>query len=182
MEKQLQNRLQQLLDRDDIWQVLVRYGRGLDRLDSELTRSCYHPDAIEDHGHFIGGRDDFIQWANAVTERFVSTQHALLNHFCDLDGDDAYTETYFQFVGVAAQAPHLLSHGRYIDHFQRRSGEWRIAERVTIVESHFDLSDEHYATIMPPAYGPDEVCPASRDKSDVSYHRPLRPRQPKAPT
>lgn len=179
MDSTLENKLRQLVDRDEIKQVLIRYGRGLDRLDTELTRSCYHDDAIEDHGHFIGHRDDFIDWANAVTARFERTQHAILNHFCDLKGDEAYTETYFQFIGVASQPPHLMSNGRYIDYFQKRDGEWRIAKRVTIVESHFDLSEGHYSSLMPPAYSEDETCPASRDHSDVSYHRPLQPRAPR---
>lgn len=180
MNDKLQQKLQAMVDRDDILQVMMRYGRGLDRLDTELTRSCYHDDAIEDHGHYVGDVDGFIAWANAVTARFETTQHSILNHYCDLQGDDAYTETYFQFVGIAAQAPHLMSHGRYIDHFQRRDGEWRIANRVTIVESHIDLTDDYYARLFPPDYGPDDPSPASRDRNDVSYQRPLRPRQPKA--
>ncbi len=44
----------------------------------------------------------------------------------------------------------------------------------------FQRIDESLAgASMPPAYGPDEVYPASRDKNDVSYQRPLRPRQPR---
>jgi len=179
MDAMLEARLRQVADREDIWQVLMRYARGLDRLDNALSRSCYWDDAIEDHGHFIGSPDDFIPWADSTTLRFESTQHGILNHFCDLQGDDAYCETYFQFTGVARHPPHLLSTGRYIDHFQRRNGEWRIANRVTIVEGQFGLAELDFAKDMPPAYGPDEIYPATRDSRDVSYQRPLRPRQPR---
>ena len=157
----------------------MRYARGLDRLDKSLARSCYWDDAIEDHGHFIGTPDDFIPWADSTTIMFESTQHGILNHFCELAGDEAYCETYFLFTGVARKPPHLLSTGRYIDHFQRRNGEWRIANRVTIVEGTLALASFELAPGMPPAYGPGEVCPATRDRNDVSYHRPLRPRQPR---
>ena len=44
----------ELVDRHEIHQVLLRYARGLDRLDNALARSCYWDDAIEDHGHFVG--------------------------------------------------------------------------------------------------------------------------------
>lgn len=41
-------------DRSEIWQVLMNYCRGVDRLDRELLLSCYHPDATDDHGIFMG--------------------------------------------------------------------------------------------------------------------------------
>lgn len=176
MDTSMETQLREMIDRHEIWQVLLRYGRGLDRVDDELARSCYFEDAIEDHGRFIGHRDAFIEWVNQVSLSFVSTQHAITNHSCDLDGDDAYCETYYQFTGVAEQEPHFMSTGRYIDHFQRRNGEWRIANRVTIVEGTFELARARLGADLPPAYGPGETCPATRDRSDVSYHRPPQPR------
>jgi hypothetical protein len=179
MDSQLEAKLREVADREDIRQVLMRYARGLDRVDNALARSCYWDDAIEDHGLFIGSPDDFISWADSTTLMFESTQHGILNHFCELKGNDAHCETYFLFTGLAKQPPHLLSTGRYIDHFQRRNGEWRIANRVTIVESKLALANFDFARDMPPAYGPGEICPATRDRNDVSYQRPLRPRQPR---
>ena len=84
-------KLRELIDRHEIWQVLLRYGRGLDRVDNELARSCYWDDAIEDHGNFVGAPDDFIAWADQVTLRFKSTTHSVMNHWCDLAGDEAHT-------------------------------------------------------------------------------------------
>jgi ketosteroid isomerase-like protein len=180
MTPQLEAKLQEIADRHEIHQVLLRYGRGLDRLDNELARSCYWDDAIEDHGHFVGAPDDFIAWADGTTLAFQSTQHAILNHFCDLQGDNAYCETYYQFTGIAAEGPHFGSVGRYVDHFQKRSGEWRIANRVTIIEGTYDLPESVRTRGQPSAYTPDEPCQAARDRSDVSYHRPPVPRRPKA--
>jgi hypothetical protein len=170
-------KLQELIDRQEIWQVMQRYGRGLDRLDVELARSCYFDDAIEDHGTYVGTPDTFIEWANQSTLMFANSHHGLMNHYCELDGDDAYAETYYLFIGVAARPPHLMSMGRYVDHFQRRNGEWRIANRVAIVEKNFDLADsELYALENVP--GSSERPMGSRDRLDPSYQRPLRPRRP----
>ena len=36
----MERALREMIDRQQIWQVLQRYGRGLDRLDRELLRSC----------------------------------------------------------------------------------------------------------------------------------------------
>lgn len=172
-------KLREIIDRHEIYQVMLRYARGLDRLDIDLARSCYFDDCIEDHSMYVGDPDGFIAWANRVAEQYESTQHAIMNHYCQLDGDDAWCETYFQFTGVAPKPPHFLSVGRYVDHFQKRNGEWRIANRVTIVEGRFDIDDFALGAQMPPAYGPGETNPATRDKNDVSYHRPPMPRRPR---
>jgi hypothetical protein len=171
--------MEELLDRAAIHQVMLRYARGLDRLDNALARACYWDEAIEDHGHFVGSPDDFIPWADGTTLQFLSTQHAILNHVCDLQGDEAFCETYYQFTGIAAEGPHFGSVGRYIDHFRKKNGEWRIANRVTIVEGTYDLPEAQAAKAMPSAYTPEAPCQATRDRSDVSYHRPPVPRQPK---
>lgn len=178
-DAELEKRIREQLDRDEILRVLMRYARGLDRLDNELARSCYWDDAIEDHGSYVGKPDDFIRWADSTTLAFESTAHGILNHSCDLQGDDAYCETYYLFTSKAAVAPHLMSTGRYVDHFQKRNGEWRIANRVCIVEAQYELDDYVLSRLAPPAYTADEPCQASRDRTDVSYHRPPVPRRPK---
>jgi hypothetical protein len=182
MDADLEKKLREIVDRDEIHRVMLRYGRGLDRLDRELARSCYWDDAIEDHGNYVGRPDDFIDWADQTTLAHLSTQHAILNHYCELDGDDAYCETYYQFTGVRETPPHFVSTGRYVDHFQKRNGEWRIANRVCIIEGKFDVPDAAINALMPPAYTADEPCQATRDRNDVSYHRPPVPRRPKVTT
>jgi len=175
----MDQRLQDLLDRDEIHRVMLRYCRGLDRLDNEMVRGCYWPEAIEDHSHYVGDVEGFIAYADNSTLMFESSQHGIMNHYCELDGDDAYTETYFQFSGVRAEPPHFISQGRYIDHFQKRDGEWRILNRVALVESQLDVPEAAMLSQIPSPYGPDETYPGTRDRNDVSYQRPLVPRRPK---
>ena len=180
MDPDLERKLREQIDRSEIHRVMLRYARGLDRLDNELVRSCYWDDAIEDHGQFVGTPGDFIAYADAVTMMFEAAQHGLLNHICDLQGDEAFAETYYQFTGVTAgEAPNFVSTGRYVDHLRKRGGEWRIANRVTIVESQMDVPKSAVLARMPPAYTAEEPCQARRDRSDVSYHRPPIPRRPK---
>jgi SnoaL-like domain len=179
MDAALEKKLREMVDRHEIWQVLLRYGRGLDRFDVALARSCYFDDAIEDHDAFVGTPDDFIEWANRTARLYVTTHHGLMNHSCELKGDDAYCETYYFFTGVSAAPPHFMSIGRYIDHFQRRGGEWRIANRVTVVEGKFDIPDAVLAHQIVKPYGPEDDQPARRDRGDVSYQRPPRPRPPR---
>ena len=179
MDAATEKKLRGLIDRQEIWDVMQRYGRGLDRLDRELARSCYWDDAIEDHGTYVGRPDDFIEWANSCSLMFETHHHGLMNHFCDLDGDNAHCETYYLFIGKNAEPPHFMSMGRYIDHFQKRNGEWRIANRICLIECNYDLAASRVGTDGPSAYPPHESQPATRDRNDASYQRPLRPRAPR---
>lgn len=185
MDAHLEQKIREIIDRHEIWDVLLRYSRGLDRMDRELIRSCYHDDAVDDHHVFVGVPDDFIDWAMEYSRDYnVVHHHGLSNHLCELDGDDAHSETYYTFIGVNRDTPHLLSMGRYVDHFQKRKGTWRIANRVCVIEHSFELNDslsnahnapspEQIAALGPP-------LPATRDRGDLSYQRPLTPRRPSA--
>lgn len=181
MDQEMSADIRELIDRSAISQVLQRYSRGLDRFDREMVRSCFFDDAIEDHDNlFLGPIDEFIDWANRTSTGFANCQHGLMNHYCELEGDDAYCETYFLFIGVSAGPPHALSTGRYIDYFQRRNGEWRIANRVTIVEASFAIDESATAAHHKSLVAAMGRQPVTRDRADVSYHRPPTPRAPRA--
>jgi hypothetical protein len=162
--------LQRLLDRQSIIDCLHRYTRGLDRGDYELALTAYHENAIDDHGYFIGKPADFVKWSAAYRSSSTAlyTRHSISNHTVDFTGSDtAHVETYYLHESVAGAPPVFrLTSGRYLDRFERRSGEWRIATRVCSVEATGEC-----------AYIPlDERAgfeTGRRDKSDISYMRPL---------
>lgn len=134
--------IQALADEQAIRRVIMRYCRGVDRFDADLVRSCYHPDATDEHGSFKGGIEEFIAWAFRLLARYESSMHLIANVLIDVDGDVALAESY----GVAYHRgpsdtdaepdPKLnLTNGfRFIDRFERRDGEWRIATRVVTTE------------------------------------------------
>ncbi len=163
-------RVQELIDRQDILDALLRYTRGVDRLDEQLLRSAYWPGAIDDHGVFRGTIEEFVPWAFAHHRAaHHGEQHYVTNHTCDLDGDTAHTETYFVMVGQNKQGtPVTLHGGRYLDQLERRDGEWRIAHRVSMVE--------WTGGVVPPDLPPVHREPngtVARDRTDTSYDRPL---------
>ena len=184
--EELERTVAMLADRQAIHDCLMRYSRGVDRLDRELILSCYHPDAVDDHGVFIGDRDEFAGWVIAMhTATHVLHQHAIFNVFVDLDGDAAHTESYYMFVGLNRKgAPLAMSGGRYLDRFEKRDGRWAIAARVCIrdwaplteIPEPLDQSQmtvvkalpEHIRELM--RTGPQPA----RDRTDPSYDRPLR--------
>lgn len=180
MDEQLEKRLIELLDRQAIWDVVLRYARGIDRLDRDLVRSCYWDDAIDDHHSYVGSPDYFIDVTFAdARAKSIRQHHGLSNHVCEIVGDDAHCETYYTFIGHNIEPPHLLSIGRYIDHLQRRDGVWKYANRVTVIEKNFQLTDfPGDAQICEGDIRHGPLLPATRDRNDLSYHRPIVPRTP----
>lgn len=182
---EIEKSLQILQDRQAIHDCLMNYSRGVDRLDRELLLSVYHPDAIDDHGVFVGTPREFVDWVvDMHTKTHLSHQHAIFNYTCDLDGDVAHTEAYYMFIGMNREGkPLTMSGGRYLDRFEKRDGRWAIAARVCIrdwapldeIPESLDQSRMTAVKNLPPAIielmrtGPQP----SRDAQDPSYQRPL---------
>jgi hypothetical protein len=161
--------IRQMVDRQAIYDCLMRYCRGLDRFDRDLALSAYHPDAVDDHGHFIGPAEGFVDAAIALHTRLQRrTQHHITNHYCELEGDVAHAESYYIFRSLNVEAPwHSITSGRYLDRFERRDGRWAIAERICTVE----IRNEHWDPDGDQLDGP--YMTTSRDRNDPSYMRPL---------
>jgi hypothetical protein len=129
---------QALLDKQAIHEVLMRYCRGVDRLDEALIRSCYHQGAWDEHGPFQGDAWEFASYCvRELGAAFTITQHHIANELVELDGDRASCESYFTAYHrneKDGQVKLLVVGGRYLDRFERRSGEWKIARRVTVLD------------------------------------------------
>ena len=137
-----QARVQRLLAHAEIRDVLARYARGIDRADGELLKSCYHPDAIEEHaGNYEGNALQYVEEAIPRVQQMGVMQHLLGTSYIELEGDIAYVETYvWTFVRFQqdGQEVDTFTGGRLIDRFERRRGEWRIAHRRTVVDWNRD--------------------------------------------
>jgi SnoaL-like domain len=160
-------KVQELLDRQAILDCLHRINRGVDRDDVELVASCYHPEALDDHGFYVGSGPGMAEWAIAGHAESRTSQHHITNHLVDLDGDGAHSETYFLAVNHQASGAITVACGRYMDRFERRNGEWRIAGRVCIVETVIDAQAGDLDAISR------SFAPFTRDRTDLSYQRPL---------
>ena len=162
------NRIEQLLAKRDIHDVMLTYLRGTDRLDPDLIDFAYHPDAIDDHGGYeLRGAGIGKILVPLVKDLFTSTFHLLGNHLIELDGDIAYSEAYVlgYYTAVDSEGEYLLIRAlRYIDQFERRNGQWKIARRRLIREwDRIDRNQER------PEDRPYQA--AERSTRDISYER-----------
>jgi ketosteroid isomerase-like protein len=122
-----------VIDKAALRDLALRYARAIDRRDAELLRSCYHDDAIDHHGNvFKGTREEFISWQPDIMGQFEVTAHYMLNTDYRLDGDKAQGELYFiAYHRTTANAESIVG-GRYLDHYEKRDGTWRIAHRAIV--------------------------------------------------
>ncbi|HZO80575.1 MAG TPA: nuclear transport factor 2 family protein [Candidatus Binataceae bacterium] len=161
--------LRELADKQEIHEVLMRYCRGIDRCDAELLRSVYHPDASDNHGLFVGKAVDFIRWALEGLKRDLSTKHYVTNELVELRGDVAHVESYLLAIHHRTAREgglvDLVMAGRYVDRFERRNGEWKIADRKVILD---------WARIDPvgKSFSVEKFLNGRRSREDEVYRRP----------
>src|SRR5512134_2814360 len=87
----VQRRLERMLARQEILDVLARYARGVDRADAELLKSCYHADAIEEHA---GNAHEYVDGAVPRIRQMGPMQHLLGSSYIEIEGGVAWVETY----------------------------------------------------------------------------------------
>lgn len=128
--------LQALLDREAIRDCLYRYCRGIDRADEEALRSAYWEDATDRHGAWNGSAAGFIDQALQRLRLGGRRVHQVNNISIELHGDVAAVESYFLALQAPAGTPtrETFLCGRYVDLFERRNGEWRIAARTVVYD------------------------------------------------
>jgi hypothetical protein len=169
-------------DRTEISDCLLRLARGQDRKDWDIIRAAYHPGAIDDHGYFTGDVEGFIAWSKERHTNIEMQLHHLTNILIEFAGEsEALAETYFmaqQRVKDASNDPRLkmmsasssasgplvfTSFGRYVDHFLKRDGSWKIQHRTVVFERSFGHVDSTAVTF------PETNIQGRRDHDDASY-------------
>ncbi|WP_193073761.1 nuclear transport factor 2 family protein [Pseudomonas sp. FME51] len=128
-----------LLDKQAIYEVLVRYCRGADRCDETLIRSVYHDDAYDDHGYWRGSGSDFARFVSArLAAANVATTHSISNVLIEVDGDSARSESQVVATLIRKDRPRLadVMGARYLDRLSRRNDEWKIDQRTVVLDWH----------------------------------------------
>lgn len=155
--------LRERLEIEAIRDALMRYCRGVDRLDAAIISSVYHPDAHDDHvgmiftGETVGqGLVDFLAESMDMTSHHITTSNI------EVDGDQAGCESYtttWHLQTIDGERRVLLAVARYVDRFERRDGEWKIIDRRVIPEITGWVDMQHF----------DFPSLARRDPTDPSY-------------
>ena len=171
--ERLNPRLQAVIDKSEIADVLSSFVRGIDRMDENLLRSVMHHDATIDLGPgvFQGSSGDYVHWVLSVLNGIRSSHHLIGTVRVELEGDTALVESYFQ-AHIRIEKPvgreDVFMGGRNLDRFERRPagsiGTWKIIHRKQILDwaRTEAVSDIFYHQ------NPDALW-SYRTKTDASY-------------
>jgi hypothetical protein len=141
--QKLSPRLQAVVDKSEISDVLTSFARGLDRIDENLLRSVLHPDATLDMGPgiFQGTGNDYVNWVLGVVHSVKSSHHLIGNVRVELEGDVALVESYFHAhfrLDKAVGREDVFMGGRNLDRMERRpagpGGVWKIVHRKQMLD------------------------------------------------
>lgn len=159
----------ELADREAIRDCLFRYSRAIDRCDVDLLRTAYWPDAIDDHTGFKGNVEELIAWAVPKLKTMDQNIHLIGNILIRLNGATAAVESYFWSVAILNYEGKrdTVACGRYLDQFERRNDEWRIAARLVVTDWFRDYPDSADWKIGP--FGMPDAERGVANPKDKSY-------------
>jgi hypothetical protein len=169
---ELERKVQFLTDRQEILDCITRNSRGNDRFDVDLIVGSYHPDGVHEIGANAIPGPQYGEHANhAHRDLCERNLHNVTMHSCEIDGDTAHAESYVigLFLDKDCKNSRILA-GRYIDRLEKRDGRWGIVVRRATVEVNLEGTA---AMIDSEAFRSRGYLKGTRDKSDLSYHRPL---------
>lgn len=136
--KSREQQLDELLDKQAISELVMAYANAADRHDHAKMRALYHPDAIDDHGHFAKGPAmDFIAKLPEIQKAMAILHHNVTTVNLKLDGDRAEGEIYilaFHQVQAEDRLYDVLIGGRYFDKYEKRDGVWKFSHRAIVAD------------------------------------------------
>jgi hypothetical protein len=151
---------------EGVRQAIYRYARGVDRLDADLIRGAFWPDARVTLGTiYSGDTNGFVEVALNFMGMFEATRHDVGNVVMAPEGDGIGYEAYVRTWHLNAdKTGELLVLGRYIGRAEQREGEWRLAE-------HGELMDWGVERPVDAAWftGNAELEKGQRNRRDGSY-------------
>jgi hypothetical protein len=128
---------QEISDRLEIHELMVRYARAIDTQDYALLDTCFTPDAHVDYtqsGGTKGAYPEVREWLEKALAPFATMMHLIGNTTLELAGDKANSRTYvINPMGFANPdgTLHMFTVGaHYVDKLVRTADGWRIAERI----------------------------------------------------
>ena len=143
------SKLQYLLDRLELNDLVTRYFCSADERDFDKFRSCFVTGTAVDYSELLPvPAESPVEHVSQVIEatmgeHYGHTQHFMGNHTVTIDGDTARGTTYcltiHQRLPPCEDEPRLASALRYIDRFVRTDVGWRIEHRTVTRDIAFDL-------------------------------------------
>lgn len=167
-----------LADKMELTELVARLERAVDRKDRDGILACYSEKSFDDHGRFRGSREEFADWICSPAPGFTSASkfiyHLMGQSLFEVEGDEAYGESYFAYWMQTSPDRLYQSIGRYLDYFERAEDGWRITYRRVVMEWDGTMPSEDAI--------PGGHFRGTRDENDPLYKRLKWPEHPEYKT
>ena len=129
---ELRSRVQRLEDREEIRELIARYGRAVDDRDWDALWAQYTPDAVFDSaaGRSVG-TDAIIDYYAERTSAYVASYHYPHSSELTFVDDDHATGVVCAHAELTIEGDTVMVALRYQDDYRRTDGRWRFHERNT---------------------------------------------------
>jgi len=126
----------ELAAREALRTLVYAYSRACDRRDFAALRALYHDDAQEVHGDmFQGSPDEYMRWVQGALAEWSATAHYVTNTLFHVQGARAEGEIYkLNYHRTLDGADEIITGSRSLDHYEKRSGEWRFLRREVTLD------------------------------------------------
>lgn len=151
-EAERNKKLDMLLAKEEIKDLVLSYCRAIDRKDFELLATLYHPGAGDEHGcNPSGTAQEFFDILPGMMEVSEVLQHNITNHLVKVDGDYAEGEAYLVAHTLVDMDEHryaFLMGARYLDRYQRIDGVWKFNHRRVVADwvQHYGVAPSELAS------------------------------------
>lgn len=140
-----QEKINELLNKQDLLNLSYDYCRAVDRGDRGLMRTLWWPEARVDVGVFEGDALEYADVITAPNEALKRCSHAVSNPVFTIDGHRAKGQVYVNAATtsvVDGVESHGLVGGRYVDEYECRKGTWKFLFRAFVIDWAYTLKGE----------------------------------------
>jgi hypothetical protein len=165
--------LETLADKQALTELVATLEQAVDRKDRDGILACYSEKSFDDHGRWRGSGEEFAEFI-ANNPGFTTASpflfHLMGQSVFEVEGDEAYGESYFWYAMQVQQDKLYQSIGRYLDYFQRAEDGWRITYRRVVMDWDGQLEAQNAV--------PGGHFRGTRDRNDPLYTKLKWPENP----
>ncbi|MBY4708086.1 nuclear transport factor 2 family protein [Ralstonia insidiosa] len=122
----LEEKMQRLIDIEDIRTLMSKYCHGIDKKDEATFMSIWADDGVYElpRGQ-MSGTEGIRQLVHKVWREVPKCHHHITNPLIDVDGDEASAKTDVIYYRQTDDGVLQLLSGTYTFEYVKRSGEWK---------------------------------------------------------
>ncbi|MFC1821500.1 nuclear transport factor 2 family protein [Thermodesulfobacteriota bacterium] len=134
----MEKAIQELLDKQAITELMIRYAERIDANDPEGAAACFAEDGVGDYWGAYRGRKEIAARLATILDDYSATTHQLTNANIMVDGNKATAMSYvYAFHRMADGTGETLDYwGRWFDKLVKTDEGWLFSEKKVVGVDH----------------------------------------------